>query len=362
MEGPRAPAPNELPQVIHFLDHHLRPGLDWSITSEYPTTLASQNSPNMRVILEGEEVLSHAVLKPMIVKTPAGVFKVAGIGSVVTSNLHRNMGLSTKIIESCLAEAIVQDCDFAILWTDIFDFYRRLGFELAGQELALIFDKKISLAQLQSHQILETTQVSADAILKLYNQHRVCTYRTPDEVRKYLQIPNARVYTSWDAAGQLRAYAIEGKGADLSGYIHEWGGNVSELLQLVSHIQGKRNPITMIIPAHSQNLRRQAIEHGAKVKNGYLGMMKILNLNRVVEKAQRYAKNLGFPWIAFQIKADGLRVESPKSSALVPFNCVAQLLFGPSAPLELRRLDAETLETLQQILPLPMWIWGWDSV
>ena len=89
MEGPRPPIGKEIDQLVEFLDKELRPNEQWSIKNEYPSVFENQNSGNIRIITEGQEVLSHAVMKPMIVKSPVGLFKIAGIGSVVTSTTHR---------------------------------------------------------------------------------------------------------------------------------------------------------------------------------------------------------------------------------------------------------------------------------
>ena len=127
MEGPRAPLETELASVVRFLDSHLRPEEKWSITSEYPLAFIDANRTNIRIITENEEVLAHAVMRPLLIKTPVGLFKVAAIGSVVTSTDHRNQGLSTKTLESCIEAGRASACDFAILWTNLYDFYRRMG-------------------------------------------------------------------------------------------------------------------------------------------------------------------------------------------------------------------------------------------
>ena len=49
---------------------------------------------------------------------------------------------------------------------------------------------------------------------------------------------------------------VEGKGADLINYIHEWSGQVEALLDLFQYIRKQKNQaITIMTPAHSQNLR-----------------------------------------------------------------------------------------------------------
>ena len=95
MEGPRSPTENEFDRVLDFLNGQLRPDSQWSIAQEYPTALSTTNLHNMRIITENERILSHAVLKPLIVKTPHVVLKVGAIGSVVTDESARGQGLST---------------------------------------------------------------------------------------------------------------------------------------------------------------------------------------------------------------------------------------------------------------------------
>ena len=132
MEGPRPLFDHELGEFVDFLSTQLRPSHAWSIAEEYPLAIHDANLNNVRVIKEENHFVSAAVMKPLVIKSPAGLFKVAAIGSVVTAPEHRNRGLSRQIMDDCLKAAQEHGCDFAILWTNLFDFYRKLGFELAG--------------------------------------------------------------------------------------------------------------------------------------------------------------------------------------------------------------------------------------
>src|SRR5438876_1066880 len=116
MEGPRAPNSSEFSELVEFLDQNLRNQTGWSVADEYPTTLTIQNLHNFRIIKEDKKILSHAVIKPSIIKTRRGLFKVGCVGSVVTSEEHRNRGLSRTVIDECLASITAQGCDIAILW------------------------------------------------------------------------------------------------------------------------------------------------------------------------------------------------------------------------------------------------------
>ncbi len=364
MEGPRAPLETELPHVVRFLDQNLRPKGDWSITSEYPLAFSEANRNNIRIITDNDEVLSHAVVRPMIVKTPAGLFKIAGLGSVVTSSQHRNLGLSTQIIESCLHASKAHGCDFAILWTNIYDFYRKLGFELAGSENSVLLDRDITGGE-ANLKIMEGNKVAADAIHRLFAQHTVSTLRTVNETREYLQIPNSRVYTAWDPTGTLKAYAIEGKGADLDGYVHEWGGGVQALISLFAHIRKVQNrPITIIVPRHSQNLIRALTERGLRFTEGFLGMIKLLNTPNLFSKIKRHARAVGVPDLVLEQQGDkyyigaGENVFSTDSE-----RDLVRLIFGPQKARDIHpAFGEETAAIMEQVLPIQMWLWGWDSI
>src|SRR3954471_16374926 len=83
MEGPRPLFDHELGAFVDFLSTNLRPNHGWSIAEEYPLAIQETNLNNVRVIKDEKGgFISAAVMKPLIIKSPAGLFKVAAIGSV----------------------------------------------------------------------------------------------------------------------------------------------------------------------------------------------------------------------------------------------------------------------------------------
>ena len=362
MEGPRAAREHELGPLMEFLNKNLRPETTWSIAKEYPTAFAATNLSNLRIISKGEKVLSHAVLKPLIVRTPSVIYKVGAIGSVVTDNEARGQGLSSQVLQDCLTQCRIQECDIAMLWTNLFDFYRRLNFELAGCEQSVVLNEEFSVSP-QGLRFVKSNAVDPEALLKLYLKHTVATVRTVDEINKFLRIPNTHLYTAWDSSGQIAAYAVEGKGIDLEGYIHEWGGSVSRLLPLLGWIRSqKKSPITAICGRQSQNLVGALRSLPGVIYNeGYLGMIKLVCEDQLFAKVHRAARNLGLTQFVLEKKnqeyflgvGDDV-VQFPDESDMV------RVLFGPMP--EIPHLKSETLQALERVLPLPLWLWGWDSV
>lgn len=373
MEGPRQPMESEYSKVMNFLDTHLRPSSKWSVAAEYPTALNLQNLNNIKVIFEEGQVVSHAVLRPTIVKTPSLFLKVGAVGSVVTDQAFRNKGFSKALIQDCLKSAEQQMCDFAILWTNLYDFYRKLGFELAGSEVSFVIDKELDLSQIllanrpggaaPYGQLKEGVDIDPKAILKLYQKHTVTSLRSESEVKNYLSIPNARVFSLWDQ-GHLMAYAVLGKGEDLSGYIHEWGGSVSHLFYLLNAIRKQMSgPITIICPKHAENLIKQLGGQGLIRNDGYLGMIAITNPKQLFGKIKRSARMFGVHDLVLEAQEHNYYLgRSGHVFKTDSLQDMTKLIFGPGQPEDLYAFDLETLKILKTVFPIQFWMWGWDSI
>lgn len=364
-EGPRSPEPRELNKVFEFLNRQLRPEADWSIVAEYPTALTPHNIHNMRIISQDGAILSHAVLRPMVIKTPTAVFKVGAIGSVVTDSQHRNSGLSRQVMDNCISEATLQGCDVAILWTSLYDFYRKMDFELAGFEesFQIVEEFTSPIPATEPLKFLNSAAVDPEAVLKLYTQHTVGSVRTTEDIRKFLSIPKTQVHTAWKPDGTLAAYAIEGKGADLTGYIHEWGGQVPALLRLFSHMRAqKKSVLTVISPHHSVNLNT-ALQRipSIQYRQGFLGMIRVLNEKSLFAKIHKAARAVGVNDLVLEQEADGIRFGLETDSAVIrDRKDLVRLIFGPFP--EIPQLHPTTVEALERVFPVAFWVWGWDSI
>ncbi len=363
MEGPRSPAENELPIVLDFLNKKLRADSAWSIDSEYPTALTRSNIHNMRIITDDTQIISHAVVKPLIIKSPHLIYKMAAIGSVVTDPNYRNQGHSRTLLNDCLELAQKQQCDAAILWTNLHEFYQKMNFELAGTEVSLMIENSLPDSD-SDLRFSNDPKIAAEAIFRLYSNHTVTTVRSIEETRKYMSIPQTKVYTAWEKNGSLAAYAIEGKGADLGGYIHEWGGMVTKLVPLFNYIYNlNKTPLTIIVPRHSRNLITQLEQRGVQTHIGFLGMIKIINHDQLFGKIKRAFRAEGVSDIVLEKNKDHFLFGVGDNLFTMTNEAeMTRLIFGPIDIEELDMLNDKTRTQLSKLLPLPFWLWGWDSV
>ncbi len=348
-----------------FLDQQLRANVNWSLCDEYPLAFSEKNRGNIRVIKDNDRVVAHAVVHPTLIKTHYHVFKVGLIGSVVTDETMRGQGLSREILQNCLSNCREQDCDIAMLWTDLFNFYAKFGFEVAGSEVALQVDANYKPEIKESLKILESSKVSPEALLKIFNKHNLRSVRTAQDIAQFLKIPQTEVYTAWNQqTNALEAYCIAGKGADFTNYVHEWGGGVAAVQTLMKHIQiKKQGTVTLITPPQCQNLINKMVEQGAKKYLGVLGMINIVNPTSFCKKIKKGARALGYSDFIFEFRdgqyyfgyADEVyQTDSPHD--------ITRLVFGPSQPEEIHDFSEKALSALKDIFPIPFWVWGWDSI
>jgi predicted acetyltransferase len=124
----------------------------------------------------------------------------------MTDPRFRQQGLSAQLIESCLEQAKKMGCEYAVLWTDLFDFYRRFGFELAGSEISLILNDHFKLTKRRTDlKMIKGSKIDPSAVLRLYNLHSITSLRHLEDIKKYLQVPNTRIYSAWNANNQMEA-------------------------------------------------------------------------------------------------------------------------------------------------------------
>jgi GNAT superfamily N-acetyltransferase len=128
LEGPRALRLEEHPSAIKLLNSTLRPDGPPMILNEYPLVLGKGNSENMRVVVRGKEVISHAAIWFSKLRARGAIFDVGGIGSVATHSAYQGQGLASAVMRDCIEIMRMSRCHLSVLWTQEHDFYRKLGY------------------------------------------------------------------------------------------------------------------------------------------------------------------------------------------------------------------------------------------
>jgi hypothetical protein len=148
--------------------------------------------------------------------------KVALIGNVATHTDYQGQGLMRRLMSYLWEHGQSLGVEACLLWSDLHEFYGKLGYHLVGSEQRAVFSAQKILAvdttmSIEVHS--DVTERELEMYLRLRPKVAKTLLRSAEEFRTLLRIPDMALLTSEDHSG----YALVGKGCDMGGVIHEWG-------------------------------------------------------------------------------------------------------------------------------------------
>jgi len=291
-----------------------------------------------------ERLVASACARIVHLKTPTGEALKAGvIGCVATHDNWRGEGFATELVTQANAWLAERDVAVTFLWGSEHNLYRRMGFELCGAQV-------IAPLSECSFQRDEDGESSLGLLQKgwnpaIFEMLRVRPYGFVLEEKDLDWFQGHRnVQWYWLGEGKNpKAYAALGRGIDLQGLIHEWGGEPAALSELFQQLSKKHPEASILgspflIERHGITGPFQGVE--------YLCMAKLLNPGSVLEaflgSRPYWVSAQGNKW---EIGIDGESLPLMSDSELI------SALFGPERVPYVRT----------DVLPLPLWIWGLDA-
>ena len=223
----------------------LRPDpLPFPIREEYPIVLAEGGRAFSYCQKHGNRMSSHANLWPRAVIDRQSRLKgrVGLIGNVATDPAMQGRGHMRELLSNLEEIAVRQDLSALILWSDLDQFYHKLGYESVGQELHLGFPKE-DKSRPSSRSYLGRFQLNGEiceddrrGMLSLRPSLPLTLDRSAEEFQIQLRIPWLDCFRAY-RNGELVAYILIGKGYDMVGVMHEWGAkDINDLLSLIDHV------------------------------------------------------------------------------------------------------------------------------
>jgi len=243
----------------------------------------------------------------------------------------------------------------ALLWGSEHELYAKLGFVPCGTQatipLSSLTDSGTSGSGVSTGWV-----PGIFAALKSRNSGMVIR----DEDRGWLSA-HRNVQWFWSGSPQrVRAYAALGRGIDLPGFVHEWGGETTELLSVLRHIQ-KLDPQAKLLGSPALFASR-GLQHDTATEER-LGLARIIDAATVF-RAAHHGSSAGIDdaftatWLdrkgggAWRIGLSG-RDGKTVSDTLGPLE-LSRLFFGPISP--------GIGSPWSDYFPLPLWFWGLDAV
>ena len=249
-----------------LLAERLRPdrSRDYPIASEYPLVLGSEGTRHSICVvprddsLEARAIVAHANLwlRTMTSNSQTdgmGQIKLALVGNVATGTQAQGKGWMRKLLAEIERRAQSQGADAIVLWSDLTDFYQKMGFVPAGKELRIMLSVP-KLSQLDRPNVwtpegYQTGKLPHDLMHRMlelrsmgFKQPFFQLERSIHEFSELLKIPDLALFVGHSRIKKaidttmghhdrsIDFYFIIGKGADMQGVIHEWGTTDMNLL------------------------------------------------------------------------------------------------------------------------------------
>ncbi len=211
-----------------LLTRALRPdGAAFPVAREYPLVLSPAGA-RFSYCRAGEDagtVVAHANLWPRDLVASDGVsMRVGLVGNVATDERLRGKGLMAALLQELEESARGAGLKALLLWSDLDGFYQKQGFRSCGREYRATYPRAALPPGTGFRVVTAPPAPELERLMRLRPRLPATLYRSAAEFGAQLGIPATTLVAG--AAG----YAVVGKGCDMEGVAHEWGGEPAAVL------------------------------------------------------------------------------------------------------------------------------------
>jgi predicted N-acetyltransferase YhbS len=339
--------------------------------------LLKDNAPE-RILFcldEGQSPVAALAWKPFTLKQG---LKIAALGLVVTRGDHRKRGLSRKLVLEAETRAVAQGAALMCLWSDLLEFYTKLGYVLASSEISWDLTQIDDVEELAISENLPADAIRAlslsdvSELQKVYASEAMGPERETRVFERQLAQSDSLALAHVSDA-KILAYALAGKGRDLRNVIHELVGEPASFpalltatrAELLRRSDSAQMPVRLQFP-YSHPVQPDLEALFASGEQGAVCFAKILLIEKFIDALNlelvaqdfaelriRYLRDIN-AW-ALSDKTQDIFL-SPDPAHLLQIFC------QPWELSELEGLPGRTLKRLEGWRPYPLYFWGSDGV
>jgi GNAT superfamily N-acetyltransferase len=278
-----------------------------------------------------------------------GSVRVALLGAVCTHPNWRGQGLASGLVAEAVEWARAQGAVAIFLWGEGGGLYERQGFRWCGRQLRTPLSTLLPPLEVDpcllgrihlglTREIFELLVARVDGIS--------LSSADWDWYSSHLNVQ----WFSLQRAGRPTAYAALGRGLDLQGYIHEWGGHEDDLYPLFRAILCQY-PDSVLLTHPDRSFLFGAKDNGFEE---YLCMAKVLDpklllssMSGLIQRGSLDCQKVSHFW-RFSCGGHSWSVEEENLS---------RLFFGGPRDGQNNFLESG----LEFVVPLRFWFWGLDG-
>jgi GNAT superfamily N-acetyltransferase len=283
---------NQLIARHELLQSCLRPENTYPIELEYPHVFSLEDS-SISGLIDHTPIVHANILYREFGDAKGQTWKAALVGNVATHEAFRGQGLQKQMFTYLEKEAYRNQGDILMLWSDLDNFYEKLGFCQFGKEVRYQWTSleasKNSLLSVEQVDPLELSTSDLQSLLSLRPPGVLAIKRSAEEFRQLLKIPEMGLFVGFGLGRAIQSWGLTGKGCDMRGVFHEWGAaSPDALFTLLSHINRSLggSGFMTLAPFHMEPAWHHALEKGSASKSVHpMALVKQLSERNLPESA-----------------------------------------------------------------------------
>jgi N-acetylglutamate synthase-like GNAT family acetyltransferase len=227
-----------------LLQISLRPEpLPFPIASEYPLVLTEKGNKYSYCAAKTDDpkkkIIAHANLWPRQLNT-SPMHVIGLVGNVATNVDYRGQGVMSELLRSIAEQGRRLGLSYLVLWSDLGEFYQKLGFSSLGKEKRWLLEAEKLEATFDGNALTkdafrlvspsELSSADLRAMLRSQPPLPLTLERSATDLAYQLTIPEMEIFVKRSESSQIDAYFVIGKGYDMVGVIHDWGAVNAQIL------------------------------------------------------------------------------------------------------------------------------------
>jgi GNAT superfamily N-acetyltransferase len=346
--------------ALRLMESVLRDGRP--MAAEYPLVFEADAPGHVEIVEhDGEAASTCAWIARTLV---AGSTRVpaALVGSVATAAEHRGKGLGTVALQRATNAAAADGAAISLLWADDPAWYQERGWVPFGSENIFVVEEANAFLLPDPVGIRPIEARDHAAVHALYEEHASRVERTRAETAAMLAVPGMDAYVC-EHDGKITGYACMGRGEDLDGVVHEWGGSPEGVLPIVNRLwmesEGKRERLFMMIPDTEADFLayfRFVRSNGAK---GILAMAKLGDVEAIARTIEAATPD---DVTVTAIRENAVEVTGPSGSIVLTDHEILLAICPPRGDRRVTDVVESEVGVALPELPLKPFVWGLDSI
>ncbi len=336
-------------------------GEDRNLASEFPLVFDSSFQGSLVGLEVDDNVVSACAILPRDMILNGWLLKIGMIGSVATGEEHRGKGYAGQLLRQAEKNLFCEGAVISMLWADEASFYEKKGYIPVGCEVdyALAVSEAGKFPSSEGVRWMQTRDHAAMHALYVRHSHRAD--RTLAETTTLLHGPEIAGLVR-EVNGEVVGYALMGRGQDLQGVVHEWGGDTGHVLSclraFLDNMPEEAMSIYLMCPVTAVDMRKELLDMEIPALEGVLAMARVLDMPGMAKIFQRF----GDPRLRTAADEESVRLTGPDGSIVLDRRQALLATWPPQG----NRTVIEVIEKETGIrfdgLPLHPFVWGLDSI